>query len=112
MSSSFTRMATVTASTKRLATVSSGKRGAAATNISSLKCTPLDPVDEELRVRFSTRASQEIRQCFVQGGLDIVPGDTLVVGSDEYSIRAVGDWWWRPGAADYVRLVLEEVVTT
>ncbi len=112
MSASFTRMATVTASTKRLATIASGKRAAAATNITSLSCTPLDPVDEELRVRFSTKASQEVLQCFVQGGLDIVPGDTLVVSSDEYSIRAVGDWYWRPDDDDYVRLVLEEVVTT
>ena len=110
VSIAFRRMAMVTASTKRRPAVSGGLVGSAATEISSLKCTPLDPVDPELRQRIpNVAASQELLQTFVQGGLDIQEGDLLVVGSTEYPIRACGDWYWPHDAADYVALVVEDV---
>jgi hypothetical protein len=45
------RTMTVTASTKRNPAVSGGKIGTAVTQVASLKCTPLDPVDAEARAR-------------------------------------------------------------
>ena len=105
----FARMATVTASTKRPPAMVSGIRGAAETNLSSLACLPLDPVDAELRGRMAIETPHEVLQTFVQGGLDIVEGDVLVVGSREYPIRAVEEWTWPPDSADYLRLVVEEL---
>jgi len=107
----FARMATVSASTKRPPAVSGGKRGSPATSISSLVCTPLDPVDPELRERLGLETAHEVLQCFVQGGLDIKEGDLLVVGGTEYPVRAVGEWRWPPDAEDYLHLVLEELKT-
>ncbi len=111
MSRAFGRFATVTASTKRPPAKASGKRGSPAENIASLKCLPLDPVDAEIRVRFGLEGPMELRQTFVQGGLDIAEGDLLVVGSTEYPIRAVGDWTWGPDNADYVHLIVEDLKT-
>ena len=107
-SASFSLMATVTASTKRPPDVSGGKRSAPATNVASLSCLPLDPVDSEIRERLGLESPMELLQTFVQGGLDIVEGDILCVGTSEYDIRAVGDWTWPADSADYLHLILEE----
>lgn len=104
---SFTRMATVTASTKRSPSISSGKRGARTTNIASLVCTPLDPVTAELALRIGLETPYELVQTLVDGGLDIDEGDVFVVSSDEYSIRAVEDWDW--GSSDFKLLIMEEL---
>ena len=102
-------MATVTASTKRRPSASSGLIGAAATNLSSLSCTPLDPVDAELRQRIPRLAGkEELLETFCEGGLDIVEGDTLVVSSTDYPIRAVEDWYWPGDQENYLRLVVEQ----
>lgn len=102
-------MATVTASTKRPPAISSGIRGAATTNLSSLSCLPLDPVDAELRARVAIDTPHELLQTFVQDGLDIAEGDILVVDSTEYPIRAVEDWYWGPDEENYLRLIVEEL---
>jgi len=108
-SGSFARLASVTASTKRPPAISSGKRGAPAENVASLKCTPLDVVDQELRQRLALDTPHELLQCFVDNGVDIVEGDLLVVGSTEYPVRAVGDWYWGPLSANYRHLILEDL---
>ena len=109
-SKAFTLLASVTASTKRPPAAASGKIGAAATSISSLKCTPLDPVDAEMRQRLPQLAQYgELLQTFVQGGLDIREGDVLTVSSVDYPIRAVEDWHWRADNADYDRMILERL---
>lgn len=106
---SFALFATVTASTKRRPDASSGLIGDATTNLSSLSCTPLDPVDPELVQRIpGLSGREELLQTFVQSGLDIVEGDTLVVSSTDYPIRAVGDWYWPHDELDYVRLIVEQ----
>lgn len=110
-SAGFTRFATVTASTKRPPAVAGGKRGVPVTQIVSLSCLPLDPVDPELRERLGLETAHELLQTFAQGGLDIQEGDVLVVGSTEYPIRAVADWRWPPDGADYLQLVLEDLKT-
>ena len=109
--STFALMATVTASTKRPPAIASGKRGVPATNIASLKCFPLDPISPELRQTLALNTPHELLQSYVEGGLDIVEGDILVVGTNSYRIRAVGQWYWPMDAADTSYLVLEELKT-
>ena len=108
-SKSFARLASMTASTKRSPALSGGKRGEPIENITSLSCTPLDPVDAEIRQRLALDTPHELLQCFVDGGPDIKEGDILVVSGVEYPIRACGDWYWSPDKADYVALVLEDL---
>jgi hypothetical protein len=105
----FDLLAVVTASTKRRPDPVGGIVGDAVTNIDSLSCTPLDPVDPDLRDMIPGLSGKgELRQTLIEGGLDIKEGDILVVGSASYSIRAVGDWYWRPDESDFVHLFLEE----
>jgi hypothetical protein len=104
--SGFSRMATVTASTKRAPAISGGKRGAPATQVAALRCTPLDPVDPELHQQVALGTPMELLQTFT-AETDIREGDVLVVGSTEYPIRACEEWTWRGGA--YRRLVVEEL---
>ena len=108
-SASFTKLATVTASTKRNPDVSGGKVGAAATNLSSLVCTPMYPVSDETAHRLGLDNPFEFKECFVQGGLDIVKGDYLVISSEEYPIRFVEAWSWPPDDEDRLRLVVEDI---
>lgn len=113
VSKSLGLLQTVTASTLRRPDIGADKkRGAATENVASLSCTPLDPLtDPNLIQRFGTQAGTEILVTYVQGGLDIVEGDILVVSSAEYPIRAVGDWTWRPAGTDYQMLIVEEIKT-
>src|SRR3954452_18572524 len=109
-SRSFAHLATVNASTKRSPAISGGKRGAPATNISSLQCTPLDPVDPEVRQRLMLDSPNVILETFVEnadGTIDIVVGDILVVSTTEYPIKAVEDWTWR--GTTYRHLFVEKL---
>ncbi len=58
----FKRMANVTASTKRT------KKGEPTTLLTGLKCTPLDPVDPELRRRLALETPHELLQTFLADG--------------------------------------------
>ena len=91
MSATFARRLTVTASTKRLPAVASGKRGAAVAHLAELKCTPLDPLTAEIAQRVALNTPHETLQTFCGSG-DVREGDILVVGSTEYPIKAVEDW--------------------
>jgi hypothetical protein len=106
-SNSFAHLAAVTASTKRSPNVSGGKRGTPTTNVSSLSCTPLDPVDAEVRQRLALESPNIILETFVDNAVDVVVGDILVVGSMEYPIKAVEDWTWR--GTTYRHLFLEKL---
>ncbi len=108
-SKSFARAANVTASTKRPPTIASGKRGAPTTNIASLSCTPLDPIDPELRQRLALETPHELLQTFVDTALDIEEGDVLTVSSVDYPIRAVGDWASTASMPAYKWLVVEQL---
>lgn len=79
------RMATVTASTKKAATITGGKSDTFATHISSLKCMPLDPVDAKTQARLVT--AQGVRTLHTL--LDLYPLD---------------------GTNGYAHLVLEELL--
>lgn len=109
MSASFQKLATVTCGTKRSPSISSGKRGVPTTNLSGLKCLPLDPLDPEIRIRVELNTPHEALQTMIEGGPDIQEGDVLTVGSSEYNIRSVADWTWRPAESNTLLLVLEEL---
>jgi len=109
VSSGFAHMATVTASTKRVAAPVSGKTTTPAANLTGVKCTPLDPVDAELQKRLGLDTPHELLQTFVEGGLDIREGDYLTVGGVDYPIRACEDWTWPVDALAFRRLVIEDL---
>lgn len=81
----FKHMATVTASTKKAATIASSQRGTPVAHIASLKCTPLDPLDAETRNRVVTNQGEHLLMTFV----------------DLYAIE---------GSDGYARLVVEELL--
>ncbi len=62
------RFLTITASTKRTPAMAGGKRGAPTTNLATLTCTPLDPVDSELAKRLELDTPHELLQSFADGG--------------------------------------------
>ena len=105
---SFAELASVTASTKRSPGITNGLEGAYVASIASLKCLPLDPVDPELAREFEGLTFRELLQTSVEGGLDIVEGDTLTAGSSTYPIRSVAEWYWPPDDTDYMTLILED----
>lgn len=105
--SSFSRLATVTFSTKRVPAISGGKRGEAVENLTGLKCTPLDPVDPELARKKNLNTSHELLECYVAGTPDIAEGDYLVVGGKAYPIRSCADWKWRNET--FVHLIVEDL---
>lgn len=110
ISKAFALMTTVTANTKRRPSASGGIIGAPVTNLTSIKVTPLDPVDPELRDSIPGLAGKaELLQCYVAGGEDIQEGDILVVSNVDYPIRAVEDWYYGYESADYQVLILEEI---
>ena len=108
MSSSFQKLATVTASTKRQGPITDGLSGDMAENVAELKCLPLDPVDADIAVRSGLGEFGELLQTMCEGGLDIIEGDMLVVDSTEYLIQAVEDWNWRPSGTDTLLLILKD----
>lgn len=63
------RFATVVASTKRQPALSAGKRGAPVTNLTGVKCTPLDPiaVTPEIRERYDLQTPHELKETFADG---------------------------------------------
>ena len=112
-SASFTRLATVTASTKRPPALDgNGMRGEPVTEIEELTCTPLDPAEDQkardlaLRLRQVLDGPFELLQTCVDADLDIVEGDVLIVAGVEYPVRGVDVWAWR--SSNYLRLLLEQ----
>lgn len=67
-SSGIRRLLTVTASTKRAPALVDGKRGAPATNLTGIKCMPLDPADAEVVQRLGLETPHELLQTIVDGG--------------------------------------------
>ncbi len=102
----FSRMATVTASTKRTV-ASSGKITAPTTSIASLAITPLYPVDPDLKQRLALQTPHELLQAFTEGTPDVREGDVLVVAGVDYPIKSVADWSGLSGS--YKLLVVENL---
>ena len=91
MTRSFESIATVSASTKR-ATMVGGKISSTTTIESSLLIVPLMPLDPETQRTQMIENPLGIWITFVEGSYDILNGDILVIGSDEYNIRSVAPW--------------------
>lgn len=106
--SSFDQIATVACGTKRAAIVGT-KRGTPATNLTGLKCTPLDVVTADVAARAGLSSPHELLQTFIEGGSDIANGDLLTVGSTDYPIKSIADWpaWKRVGS--FKHLILEDI---
>lgn len=64
--------AIVSCSTKRSPAIAGGKRGTPAANLVGLLCTPLDPVDPDLRRRMELDTPHELLQTFIQGTTEFV----------------------------------------
>jgi hypothetical protein len=62
---SFIKMADVSASTKRNPAVTSGKRGTATTNLTSVSITPLDPVTLEVAERLALDSPVRLLETFM-----------------------------------------------
>jgi len=109
MTSSFTRLATVSCSTKRA--VQSGKqRSEATTYLTGLKCTPLDPLDPQVRATMELKTPADTLETMIEGAPDIQPGDILVVGSKEYPIDSVAKYdGASSGKGAFVHLVIEDL---
>jgi hypothetical protein len=106
-SASFTRLAVVTASTKRPPPLVGGKRSSPATHVVELLCTPLDPVDPEVRQRLLIDSPHAILETYMQDSVDIAYGDTLVVGAIEYPVKWVESWYWPPDGTTYRHVYVE-----
>ncbi len=62
------RFLTVTATTKRTPTVTSGKRGTPTTKLTDLRCMPLDPASPEVAQRAGLDTPHTLLQTVVDGG--------------------------------------------
>ena len=108
--SSFAKLASLTVSTKRSPAISGGRRGAPTTYLEDVPCTPLDPVDPDLRARLALNTPHELLQTFASGGYDILEGDILVSGGVDYPIRSAAQWTDFRGVT-FVHLVIEDLKT-
>ena len=107
MTAAFSRLAIVSATTKR-ATMTAGKRGDASAYLTGLFCTPLDPVSAEDVQRMNLPTSLQLQETFIAEGADIVTGDRLVVEGKDYPIRAVEKFTWQSGEK-YLHLIIESL---
>jgi hypothetical protein len=107
MSTSFTRLATVAANTKRNPIAMGGKVTTLTTYLIGLKILPLMPVSGEIIERYKLSSPRLSFVTYIQGAPDIVQSDVLVVGSVEYKIVGVEPW---PTDRNFLELVLEKVV--
>lgn len=84
-----------------------GRREWPSVHLTSLKCTPPDPVDEEIRMEVELSKPFQALQTFLAGDLDIREKDVLVVDGVEYVVRAAGLWRW-DSQTKTVRLIVED----
>lgn len=103
----FDKLAKKSASTKRAPTATAAKHvGAAAENLSGLRCTPLDQSVPESMRELVIDAPYVPLVTVIHGDHDILAGDVLVVDGVEYPIRAVRRFDWRD--SEYRVLIVEE----
>ena len=110
---SLASLATVTAGTKRSVVASTGKRPAPATYLSGLACTPLTPADPmragQLMQRLRLETPLALLETIVIGKPDIVQGDVLTVGGEEYVVRGVGAWTPPASMGSFTTLMVEDL---
>lgn len=113
ISNSMKRMMRVTVSTKRRPPVSSdGKQGAAVAHLTSLKVTPIDPLNTDefhnIIIRYKIENPQRLYACFSAATEDVRIGDIIVYGGREFTLKGCGDW--DDGANRLYEMILEEMV--
>ena len=110
MTTSFSKLATVTASTKRIPAIASGKIGSRAVNVVSLKCTPIDPLGTGSQPSFDNvdvlDAHSQLYVTYCESTTDIQQGDEFIVGTVSYTVRTVEDWAF--DGANYLRVILSK----
>lgn len=109
MSMSFRHLARVPFTTQRPPAQSGGKRGNPVNHLTDpmLRCTPLDPVDLEVRQRLNLPVGRTFLKTFVDQGIDLGQGDTLIAQGKSYPVYAVGVWAWMD--TTYREVILEEL---
>ncbi len=111
-SAAFTLRATQTASILRSPAKVGGKIGAPVEHIASLKCYPLVQVgDPKLVERYATHSNSLISETYVQGGLDIVGGDFMVIDGKTLAVCGVNRHPWPPDGLDRLHIIVEEIKT-
>lgn len=103
---------TVTASTKRNASLSGGRLGAATTHLASLLITPLWPAGNETVRTLDLNSPREFKECYhVPVTADPLPdvkeGDILTVSGTDYPVYFAGEW--TDGDIPTLHLVVQEV---
>lgn len=72
-------------------------------------CTPLDPVNPEVMEQHGLEFFEAL-QTMIRGGLDIKEGDLFQTSCSgvKLSVRAVGDWNWRPSSLDTRHVIIQD----
>ena len=100
------RFMTLRADVLRSPPVTDGRRGVPEQHLTNIPCTPLDPVEPDLRERLGLRTPHELLQTFM-GDVDVREGDILVVNGQEYPIRSCAEWEWR--GETFRHLIVEDL---
>jgi hypothetical protein len=103
---SFSRIANITASTKRSPAIVNGKSGVATTKLSSLPILPLMPASSEIVLKYKLQSPRKVYQTYTQGSPDVLENDILTVANVDYLIIAVNPW---PGTP-FLEIIVEKVV--
>ncbi len=107
---SFSKLATSTASTKRNPAPVNGKVGTPLTYLTGLKIVPPLPVSSEVAGRFQINSPRESKVTYSDAIYGVLPdvreGDQLIVGSTTYLVQAVSEW---PGSVSVLEVILSEV---
>lgn len=124
---SFSKLLDTTYSTKRPAATSGGKGGTLATHLTGVLCTPIAPavsgmgdnsvlgIQDGLTGQVLKLYTIETQyQTHTDGGVgvtqvpDILEGDAVVDGSEEYEVRRVEEWPAASNLLAFLRVVLEK----
>lgn len=92
------------------AAMAGGKRGSATLHLRALNATPLQPASPDVSLRLQLQTPHQVLETYIVGHHDIQPGDVLVVGDREFTIRGVAAWR-APGRriGAYTHIVVEDV---
>jgi len=66
------------------------------------------PVTDEIVQRYSLKSPGETYVTFIEGVHDILEGDIMVIGSDEFKVKGSSPW----PAHNYTEVVMDKVVGT
>jgi hypothetical protein len=107
------RMMSVTVSTKRRPSVSSdGKQSAPTTFLTSLKVTPIDPLNTDefhnIIIRYKIENPHRLYGCYCASNEDVRIGDVIVWDNREFNLKGCGDWIIN--GSHLYEMILEELV--